>query len=62
VAEPDRVNGSGDGKTVARLRELYAGNLIVTGELTPEEGEELIEQDDADVVAFGRLFIANHRK
>jgi 2,4-dienoyl-CoA reductase-like NADH-dependent reductase (Old Yellow Enzyme family) len=36
--------------------------LIVTGELTPEEGEELIEQDDADVVAFGRLFIANHRK
>jgi N-ethylmaleimide reductase len=59
VTEPDRANGSADGLTVARLRELYAGNLIVTGELTPEEGEALIERDDADVVAFGRLFIAN---
>ncbi|MGX7681327.1 oxidoreductase [Jatrophihabitans sp. DSM 45814] len=59
VTEPDRDKGAGDGLSVARLRELYAGNLIVTGELTPEEGEALIEREDADVVAFGRLFIAN---
>jgi N-ethylmaleimide reductase len=59
VTEPDRGKGAGDGLTVARLRELYAGSLIVTGELTPEEGEALIERKDADAVAFGRLFIAN---
>jgi N-ethylmaleimide reductase len=59
VTEPDRARGSGEGLAVARLRELYAGNLIVTGELTAEEAEALIERDDADVVAFGRLFIAN---
>lgn len=40
-------------------RSLYRGTLVTTGGYTPETGEHLLEKDCADLIGFGRLFIAN---
>ena len=40
-------------------RSLYHGTLITTGGYTPEAAEHLLEKKCADLVGFGRLFIAN---
>jgi N-ethylmaleimide reductase len=40
-------------------RPLYRGTLVTTGGYTPESGEHLLEKECADLVGFGRLFIAN---
>jgi len=40
-------------------RSLYRGTLVTTGGYTPESGEHLLEKDCADLIGFGRLFIAN---
>lgn len=45
---------------VARhFRNHYSGTLITAGNYTPESGCEALEKGYADLVAFGRLFIAN---
>ncbi|NTW23871.1 MAG: alkene reductase [Lentimicrobium sp.] len=45
---------------VARhFRPHYSGTLIAAGNYTPESGREVLEKGYADLVAFGRLFIAN---
>lgn len=41
------------------FRKLYSGTLITAGNYTPETGREALENGYADLVAFGRLFIAN---
>lgn len=43
----------------AELSERFAGPVIVTGGHTLESAAELIERGTADLVGFGRLFIAN---
>ncbi|MFD2513168.1 alkene reductase [Pontibacter locisalis] len=42
-----------------RYRPLYKGNLIINAGFTQEKGNKVIEEGDADMVAFGIPFIAN---
>ncbi len=47
-------------RSVAKhFRKFYSGTLIAAGNFTPESASETIESGDADLVAFGRLFISN---
>jgi len=41
------------------LRELYQGKIIAAGGFEPEGAEAIVGRNDADLVAFGRHFIAN---
>ena len=41
------------------VREAYSGTLITAGGYTPESGERALQRHAADLIAFGRLFIAN---
>jgi len=41
------------------LREKYRGTLIVAGGFDQDTAEAWLEQRKADVIAFGRKFIAN---
>jgi N-ethylmaleimide reductase len=41
------------------FRNHYSGTLITAGNYTPETGRKVLEDGNADLVAFGRLFIAN---
>lgn len=41
------------------FREHYRGPLIVNAAITPERAAEIVNSDEADAVAFGRLFLAN---
>jgi len=41
------------------FRKHYSGTLITAGNYTPESGRIALESGFADLVAFGRLFIAN---
>ena len=41
------------------VRPLFRGTLISTGGYSPESGEKALEQGLAELIGFGRLFIAN---
>ena len=41
------------------FRPIYRGKIITAGGYTRETGEAVLEEGDADLVAYGRLFIAN---
>lgn len=41
------------------VRESYHGTIITAGGYTPESAERALEKSSADLIAFGRLFIAN---
>lgn len=41
------------------LRKVFKNKIIVAGNYTKERGEELLEKDYADLIAFGRPFISN---
>ena len=41
------------------IREIYRGNLILCGDFTKESAEKALENNEADLIAFGRDFIAN---
>lgn len=64
VIEP-RVSGSqeiveGAHAVAAReLREFFHGPIIAAGGFTPQTAAAIVEAGDADLVAFGRHFIAN---
>ncbi len=64
VIEP-RVWGDGavendkEPVAAASLRALYKGTIIVAGGFSPDSAEKIIASDAADLVAFGRSFIAN---
>lgn len=65
IVEP-RIKGSHDDFTpkkvelgAAHFRPFYRGTLISAGGYTRETGEVAIEQNQTDLVAYGRLFIAN---
>jgi N-ethylmaleimide reductase len=42
-----------------KLRRAFGGTVIVTGGLTKELAEQLLQNDIADLVGFGTLFISN---
>ena len=41
------------------IRESFTGAFITNQELTREQGEQLIANNEADAVSYGRLYIAN---
>jgi N-ethylmaleimide reductase len=43
----------------ARLRKMFKGKIIAAGGFEPGTAEEVVENGDADLVAFGRHFLAN---
>ena len=61
VEAPVSTNGPDDHAVCATelARSLYSGTLISTGGYTPETGEHALAQQCADLIGFGRLYIAN---
>lgn len=41
------------------LRKVFSNTIIATGNKTPDEGEQLLEDDLVDIIGFGRKFLAN---
>ncbi|MBT2790146.1 alkene reductase [Paraburkholderia strydomiana] len=64
VVEP-RVRGNDDvaaavsAVSAKDLRRVFKGTLIAAGGFTADSAHRMIEAGDADLVAFGRLFISN---
>ncbi|MFM0312392.1 hypothetical protein P0D71_31765 [Paraburkholderia sp. RL17-383-BIF-A] len=61
AVEP-RVRGNDDVAASASARDLrrvFKGTLIAAGGFTADSAQRIIEAGDADLVAFGRLFISN---
>ena len=63
INEPDVVVlAERDGRRIHApelLREHFDGPLIAAGDYTPETGEQALHDGHANLIAFGRLFIAN---
>lgn len=61
VNRPDWVGGTFEGfdSLLQALRDLYDGRLILAGGMTAESGAEVLEDGLADMIAFGRPYIAN---
>lgn len=53
------VQDEGTGLGVRHFRPLYNGTLITAGGYTRETGDTVLKAGEADLVAYGRLFIAN---
>ena len=43
----------------ARLRKIFMGTIIAAGGFEPDTAEAAVRDGDADLVAFGRYFLAN---
>jgi N-ethylmaleimide reductase len=43
----------------AQLRKVFNGKIIAAGGFEPDSAEAIVEKGDADLVAFGRHFLAN---
>jgi 2,4-dienoyl-CoA reductase-like NADH-dependent reductase (Old Yellow Enzyme family) len=43
----------------ARLRKIFIGKIIAAGGFEPDTAEAAVRDGDADLVAFGRHFVAN---
>ncbi|KAI3956920.1 hypothetical protein MKX01_000954 [Papaver californicum] len=62
VVEPRMITAEDVAETrysVLPMRQVFKGSFIVAGAYNREEGNEAIIQDRTDLVAFGRLFLAN---
>jgi N-ethylmaleimide reductase len=59
TAQADAPQGLGGRQPSELLRPLYEGTLIVNGEYTRESGEAALQEGRADLIAYGRLFLAN---
>ncbi len=61
IEAPVGTNGPDDREvcSTALVRGAYTGTLITAGGYTPASGERALERHAADLIAFGRLFIAN---
>lgn len=55
----DDVNEQAPPSVAALLRPHFAGPLIASGGFTAETGEQALQSGSADLIAFGRAFIAN---
>ena len=53
------VEPEAGGLGVSHFRPMYQGTLITAGGYTRDTGEKVIQTGEADLVAYGRLFIAN---
>ncbi len=53
------VEDDGTGLGASYFRSIYNGTIITAGGYTLETGEATLKQGDADLVAYGRLFISN---
>jgi N-ethylmaleimide reductase len=42
-----------------QLRKVFRGKIIAAGGFEPDSAETVVEKGDADLVAFGRLFVSN---
>jgi N-ethylmaleimide reductase len=64
LIEP-RINGNAEVAeglapvAAAQLRKSYSGTIIAAGGFDAESAEAIIQRGDADLVAFGRHFLAN---
>ena len=64
IIEP-RIIGSQEGAdglppvAAANLRKFFKGTIIAAGGFDPKGAEEIVTKGDAELVAFGRHFIAN---
>ena len=54
-----KVEEDSNGLGVKFFRPIFAGTLITAGGYTRETGNEVLASGNADLVAYGRLFIAN---
>ena len=45
--------------TIANIRSAFGGTIIVNGSLDKENAENLLNEEKADLIAFGRAFLAN---
>lgn len=60
IAEADWENAPDLPQTFRReIRAIFSGRIIYAGRYTAERGARLIEEQQADLIAFGRPFIAN---
>lgn len=61
VEAPVPTSGPDDHETCATelLRPVFSGTLISTGGYSPESAERALESKRADLIGFGKLFIAN---
>jgi N-ethylmaleimide reductase len=46
-------------RLIPLFRAHYRGPLVVNGGISPESATQIINQGEADAIAFGRLFLAN---
>lgn len=53
------IEDDGTGLGSKHFRPIYHGTLISAGGYTRELSEEVLQAGDADLIAYGRLFIAN---
>lgn len=53
------VNAEIPEKTFQAIREAYSGTIILCNGLTPETGEKALHEGFADLVAYGKSFLAN---
>ncbi len=64
IIEP-RIQGNvtifddGNGLGAKFFRSMFTGSIITAGGYTRETGEAILQENYADFVAFGRLFLAN---
>ena len=58
LMEPNQW-GSDTGLDAAFFRPIYKGNLMVNGDYNLERGNAVLQSGNADLVSFGRTFIAN---
>jgi len=60
IEQPEAEGGTASQDLTARIfRTLYPGTIIVAGGYTLERANAVLKSGDANLVAFGKLFIAN---
>jgi N-ethylmaleimide reductase len=56
---PPATNHEKFGSVAPTFRKTYQGNFIVSGGFNQETGEQLIQENLGDCIAYGRPFLAN---
>jgi N-ethylmaleimide reductase len=59
TSQSNRPQGLGAIGPTALLRQVWKGTIVSNGEYTRESGEEAVASGRADVIAYGRAFLAN---
>ncbi len=49
----------GDGYLTPEIKKIFGGHIIANEGLTPELGQQLLDQGIVDSISFGRMFISN---